>query len=129
SFQKGTLEKVTEVRQNIMNLNIKYADIGQLPRNESLNQQLMHNLNVVLEYYTELKANDIHLKILAEIDEHNENVCTASTIHNRNVEMFNNQIQIFPHKIINNMLIRKKVVRPFRDQSVTQNFDYRPNFH
>ena len=38
SFEKGTLEKVTELRQNIMNLNIKDADIGQLQRIESLNQ-------------------------------------------------------------------------------------------
>ena len=38
SFEKGTLEKVTELRQNIMNLNIKDADIGQLQRIESLNK-------------------------------------------------------------------------------------------
>lgn len=129
SFEKGTLEKVTELRQNIMNLNIKDADIGQLQRIESLNKQLMHSLNVVIENYPELKANDIYLKMMAEIEEQNENVGAAITIYNRNVELFNNQIQIFPHNIINNMLLRKKVVRPFRDQSVTQNFDYRPNFY
>ncbi len=53
SFEKGTLEKVTELRQNIMNLNIKDADIVQLQRIESLNRELMHNLNVVIENYPE----------------------------------------------------------------------------
>ncbi|MCP5774586.1 LemA family protein, partial [Klebsiella pneumoniae] len=96
SFEKGTLEKVTELRQNIMNLNIKDADIGQLQRIESLNKQLMHSLNVVIENYPELKANDIYLKMMAEIEEQNENVGAAITIYNRNVELFNNQIQIFP---------------------------------
>ena len=99
---------MTELRQNIMNLNIKDADIGQLQRIESLNKQLMHSLNVVIENYPELKANDIYLKMMAEIEEQNENVGAAITIYNRNVELFNNQIQIFPHNIINNMLLRKK---------------------
>ena len=129
SFEKGTLEKVTELRQNIMNLNINDADISQLQRIESLNKQLMHSLNVVVENYPELKANDIYLKMMAEIEEQNENVGAAITIYNRNVELFNNQIQIFPHNVINNMLLGKKAVRPFRDQSAAQSFDYRPNFH
>jgi len=86
-LKKGTLEKVTELRQNIMNLNIKDADIGQLQRIESLNKQLMHSLNVVIENYPELKANDIYLKMMAEIEEQNENVGAAITIYNRNVEL------------------------------------------
>lgn len=129
SFEKGTLEKVTELRQNIMNLNMKDADIAQLQRIESLNKELMRSLNVVIENYPELKANEIYLKMMNEIEEQNENVGAAITIYNRNVELFNNQIQIFPHNMINDMLLRKKAVRPFRDQKVSQNFDYRPNFH
>jgi LemA protein len=128
SFEKGTLEQVTRLRQNIMNLNIQDADIAQLQRIESLNKELMHSLNLVIENYPELKANEIYLKMMHEIDEQNENVGAAITIYNRNVELFNNQIQIFPHNLINNMLLGKKAVRPFRDQAVTQNFDYRPNF-
>lgn len=128
SFEKGTLEKVTELRQNIMNLNINDADISQLQRIESLNKELMSSLNVVIENYPELKANEIYLKMMKEIEEQNENVGASISIYNRNVELFNNQIQIFPHNIINNMLLKKKPVRPFRDQAATQSFDYRPNF-
>ncbi|ANF82481.1 hypothetical protein A3K93_09955 [Acinetobacter sp. NCu2D-2] len=128
SFEKGTLEKVTELRQNIMNLNLNNTDVSQLQKIESLNQELMRSLNLVIENYPELKANEIYLKMMNEIEEQNENVGAAITIFNRNVELFNNQIQIFPHNIINNMLLRKKAVRPFRDQTAMQSFDYRPNF-
>lgn len=128
SFEKGTLEKVTELRQNILNLNLSDADIGQLQRIESLNKQLMHSLNVVVEHYPELKANDIYLKMMHEIEEQNENVGAAITIYNRNVELFNNYIQVFPNNLVNTMTTGKKPIRPFYDNTAAQNFDYRPNF-
>ena len=127
-FEKGTLEKVTELRQNILNLNSNNTDVSQLQRIESLNKELMRSLNVVVENYPELKANEIYLKMMNEIEEQNENVGAAITIFNRNVELFNNHIQVFPNNIVNTMTMGKKAIRPFRDQAVTQNFDYRPNF-
>ena len=128
SFEQGTLEKVTELRRNILNLNINSTDVSQLQRIESLNQELMRSLNVVVENYPELKANEIYLKMMNEIEEQNENVGAAITIFNRNVELFNNYIQVFPNNIINTLTLSKKAIRPFRDQAATQNFDYRPNF-
>ena len=128
SFEQGTLEKVTELRRNILNLNINSTDVSQLQRIESLNQELMRSLNVVVENYPELKANEIYLKMMNEIEEQNENVGAAITIFNRNVELFNNYIQVFPNNIINTLTLSKKASRPFRDQAATQNFDYRPNF-
>ena len=128
SFEQGTLEKVTELRRNILNLNINSTDVSQLQRIESLNQELMRSLNVVVENYPELKANEIYLKMMNEIEEQNEKVRAAITIFNRNVELFNNYIQVFPNNIINTLTLSKKAIRPFRDQAATQNFDYRPNF-
>ena len=128
NFEQGTLEKVTELRRNILNLNINSTDVSQLQRIESLNQELMRSLNVVVENYPELKANEIYLKMMNEIEEQNENVGAAITIFNRNVELFNNYIQVFPNNIINTLTLSKKAIRPFRDQAATQNFDYRPNF-
>jgi LemA protein len=128
NFEKGTLEKVTELRQNILNLNLNNADVAQLQRIESLNKEVMHSLNVVVENYPELKADEIYLKMMNEIEEQNENVGAAITIFNRNVELFNNNIQIFPNNIVNTLSLGKKAIRPFRDLAATQNFDYRPNF-
>lgn len=128
NFEQGTLTQVTELRQNIMKLNINDTDIGRLQQVESLSKQLMQSLNVVVENYPELKANEIYLKMMHEIEQQNQNVGAAITIYNRNVEVFNNYIQIFPNNIINTATTSKKPIRAFRDASVTQNFDYRPNF-
>ena len=127
-MEKGTLEKVTELRQNIMNLNINNADVHQLQRVEALSKELMRNLNVVVENYPELKADQLYLKMMHEIDEQNENVGAAITIFNRNVELFNNQIEVFPNNLINTLTLSKKSIRPFKDNLATENFDYKPNF-
>ena len=128
NFEKGTLERVTELRQSILNLKTQSTDVSQLQRVEALNQELMRSLKLVIENYPELKANEIYLKMMNEIEEQNENVGASITIFNRNVELFNNHIQVFPNNIINTMTTGKKAIRPFRSQIVTQNFDYRPNF-
>ncbi len=119
---------MTELRQNILNLNVNNTDVSQLQRIESLNKELMRNLNVVVENYPELKANEIYLKMMNEIEEQNKNVGAVISIFNRNVELFNNHIQVFPNNLVNTMTLSKKAIRPFRDQTFTQNFDYRPNF-
>ncbi len=127
-FEKSTLEKVTELRQQILNLNLKNTDVSQLQYVEKLNQDLMKSLNVVVENYPELKADTLYAKMMDDIQEQNENVGAAITIFNRNVEEFNNIIQIFPNNMINTMTLAKQAIRPFSDNVVTQNFDYKPNF-
>ena len=127
-FEKSTLEKVTELRQQILNLNLNSADVSQLQHIEKLNQDLMKSLNVVVENYPELKADQLYAKMMDDIQEQNENVGAAITIFNRNVEAFNNTIEIFPNNIVNTMTLAKKAIRPFSDPVVNQNFDYKPNF-
>ncbi len=127
-FEKSTLEKVTELRQQIMNLNINNTDVSQLQHIEKLNQEMMKGLSVVVENYPELKADTLYAKMMDDIQEQNENVGATITIFNRNVEEFNNTIEIFPNNMVNTLTLSKKSIRPFSDAVVTQNFDYRPNF-
>lgn len=127
-FEKSTLEKVTELRQQILNLNLKDADVGQLQHIEQLSKNLMKNLSVVVENYPELKANTLYLKMMDDIQEQNENVGAAITIFNRNVEAFNNNIEVFPNNLVNSITLSKQLILPFSDNVTTQNFDYRPNF-
>jgi LemA protein len=128
SMEKSTLEKVTELRQNIMNLNVNQADPTQLQRVEALSKELFRSLNVVVENYPELKANQLYIKMMDEVDEQNENVGAAITIYNRNVEVFNTYIQVFPNHLVNTSFSKKKSIRPFKDNTASQSFDYRPNF-
>ena len=48
-FEKSTLEKVTELRQQILNLNLKNTDVSQLQHVEKLNQDLMKSLRNALD--------------------------------------------------------------------------------
>lgn len=127
-FEKSTLEKVTELRQQILNLNLNSTDVSQLQHIEKLSQDLMRNLNIVVENYPELKADQLYLKMMDEIQMQNENVGAAITIFNRNVEQFNNTIQVFPNNLINTLTLSKKPIRPFSDPILLKKFDYRPNF-
>ena len=127
-FEKSTLEKVTELRQQILNLNVNNTDISQLQQIEKKSQELIRSLNVVVENYPELKADSLYSKMMDDIQEQNENVGAAITIFNRNVELFNNQIEVFPNNLINTLTLSKKAIRPFKDNLVNENFDYKPNF-
>ena len=127
-FEKSTLEKVTELRQQILNLNVNDTDISQLQHIEKMSKELIRSLNVVVENYPELKADALYSKMMDDIQEQNENVGAAITIFNRNVELFNNQIEVFPNNLINTLTLSKKTIRPFKDNLATENFDYKPNF-
>ena len=115
-----------------MQLNLKSTDISQLQRVESLSHELMRNLNVIVENYPELKANEIYLRMMNEIDEQNENVSAAISIFNRNVELFNNHIQIFPNNMINTLTIGKRLFArfatslPCKTLTIVQTFKYAP---
>ena len=127
-FEKSTLEKVTELRQQILNLNVNDTDISQLQNIEKMSKELIRSLNVVVENYPELKADKLYSKMMDDIQEQNENVGAAISIFNRNVELFNNHIQVFPNNLVNTMTLSKKAIRPFTDNLATENFDYKPNF-
>jgi LemA protein len=77
-FEKSTLEKVTELRQQILNLNLNNTDVSQLQHVEKLNQDLMKSLNVVVENYPELKADTLYSKMMDDIQEQNENVSCSN---------------------------------------------------
>lgn len=127
-FEKSTLENITALRQQILNLNTQSTDVAQLQHIEALSQSLMKSLNVVVENYPDLKADQLYNQMMHDIQEQNENVSAAISIFNRNVEEFNNLIQVFPNNLINSISLAKKPIRPFTDHQAQQNFDYRPNF-
>lgn len=126
-FEKTTMTQISALRQNILDLNQDKQDVRQLEKVEQQTEQLIKGIHVQVEAYPELKANEVYQKLMHEITEQNENVGAAITIFNRNVEHFNNSIQIFPNNIVNSMTLNRKALRPFEDR-VQSTFDYKPNF-
>lgn len=126
-FEQSTLTQVIALRQNIANLNVN--DSQQIQQIEAMSRELMKSLNVVIENYPELKSNELYMQMMKNIDEQNNNVSAGITIFNRNVEWFNNYIQIFPNNWINTLFTGKKALRPFQDYQAQQNFNFKPKFH
>ena len=100
NFEQGTLEKVTELRQNILNLNVNNADVAQLQRIESLNKELMHSLNVVVENYPELKANQNFLELQAQLEGTENRITTERGRFNELSKDFNATVRKFPTNIV-----------------------------
>ena len=44
---------------------------------------------------------------------------------NKNVEEFNNSIQIFPEHIVNDYINKQKKIEPFSDQKALDAFEYK----
>ena len=128
TFEQGTMAQITALRQNILKLNNDRQDVQTLEQIEQQTSQLLKGMNIQIEAYPELKANEIYQKLMNEITNQNENVGAAISIFNRNVEHFNNSIQIFPNNLVNGMTLNKKALKPFNDRLQDSNFDYKPNF-
>lgn len=127
-FEQTTMTQISALRQNILNLNHNKQDVAKLEQIEQQTSQLLKGIHVQVEAYPELKANEIYQKLMHEITDQNENVGAAISIFNRNVEHFNNSIQIFPNNMVNSMSLNKKALKPFQDRVMDIGFDYKPNF-
>ena len=127
-FEQSTMTQISALRQNILNLNQSTQDVAKLEQIEQQTSQLLKGIHVQVEAYPELKANEIYQKLMHEITDQNENVGAAISIFNRNVEHFNNSIQIFPNNVVNSMSLNKKALKPFQDRVMDIGFDYKPNF-
>lgn len=127
AFEQNTLTQISALRQNIIDLRGDQQDIAQLEKIEQQTDQLIKAIHVQVEAYPELKANEIYQTLMHEITQQNENVGAAISIFNRNVEHFNNGIQIFPNNVVNGFTLNRKPLKPFRDR-VQSHFDYKPNF-
>ena len=128
NFEQGTLTQISALRQNILSLQPEQQNVKQLEQVESLSSELFKGIQLQVEAYPELKADEIYQTVMAEISEQNQNVGASITIFNRNVEQFNNSIQVFPNNLVNSIGINKKALRPFRDPVTSKAFSYKPNF-
>ncbi|MCH1923512.1 LemA family protein [Shewanella sp. C32] len=128
SHEKQLLEKVTELRQSLTQLSADTIDVKTLSQTESHMGALLKGLTLTVEAYPDLKASETYLKLMREITEQQDNIGAAIRIFNRNVEQFNNGIQIFPNSIVNSMFTHKHTLQVFDDSEAAAGFEYKPNF-
>ncbi|MGY1891216.1 LemA family protein [Pseudomonas sp. SDT291_1_S447] len=125
-FEASLLEKITGLRSAVHALPAG-ADGHALTKVETASRELMGGLRIAFEAYPDLKASEAANNMMREIAEQQENVGAAITIYNRNVELFNNTVEMFPGSVVNGLFNKKTRVTPFTDTEASQSFSYTPN--
>ncbi len=125
-FESSLLEKITGLRSAVYALPAG-ANGNALSNVETASREVMGGLHIAFEAYPDLKASEAANNMIREIAEQQENVGAAITIYNRNVELFNNAIEMFPASIVNGLFNKKTRVTPFTDTEASQGFSYTPN--
>ena len=128
-FEQGLLTKITELRSALSRLSGDTIDSASLSQAESKTQDLLKGINIAVENYPDLKASEGFNNLMREISEQQENIGAAIRIFNKNVEDFNNGIQVFPNSLVNSLFNKKVKIEAFKDSEASAGFEYRPNIH
>lgn len=127
SHEQKLLTSITQLRSAIAGLPTE-ADGRALVTTEKATLALMDSLRVTYEAYPDLKAAEVVTHFMQEITEQQENIGAAITVFNREVEQFNNKIQMFPGSFVNANFNKKSSIAPFSDSEAQSGFEYKPNF-
>lgn len=101
-YEQSTFVKVTEARSGVQKLNIDPSklDAETLQKYQqaqaAVGQSLRGAINVVLERYPELKANQNFLSLQDQLEGTENRINTARKDFNSAAESYNNKVQRFP---------------------------------
>jgi len=96
SFEKETLEKITEMRSNVMKLN-NARDVEKVERES---RQILGNILVAVENYPNLKTSDVVKNLMENLSQVEEEIARQRYTYNNLVQEFNTMIDTFPSNIV-----------------------------
>jgi LemA protein len=99
AYEKGLLEKVTELRSRAMKPGLSPEE--KIVLGDELTRSL-HGLMVAMENYPELKANEQIGQLMRTLNEIEEQIAAARRAYNQAVTDYNNARQMFPSSLIAN---------------------------
>lgn len=97
--ERETLTKITEARSNCMNA----STIPQKAQAEGVLSGLMGKLQIAVEAYPDLKANQNFLALQEELTSTENKISYSRQSYNDQVLNYNNKTQVFPSNIIAGM--------------------------
>lgn len=97
--EKETLEKVIQMR----NANFSNATIAEKQEITKQMDEAMKAINVVVERYPDLKANENFKQLQTMIADIEEHLQAARRVYNANVSAYNYKVQRFPTNILANL--------------------------
>jgi LemA protein len=126
---EGDLQvKITLLRTALKEIKLDELNNKILKEVEEQTRALIKGINLALENYPNLKAVTLVQKFMKELAKQQENIAAAITIFNKNVEEFNNSIELFPGHLVNNFLNKLVTIEPFVDQQALAAFEYKLNW-
>lgn len=128
-YETAIMEQITRLRSDLKRLDSSNMDFKALADAHNNTAAMLNGLYAVAENYPVLKASDLYRGLMAEISEQQQNISAAIRIFNRNVEDFNNGIEIFPNSLVNSLLNKKHKLDIFNDSQADSGFEYRPDIH
>ncbi|MDP6388007.1 MAG: LemA family protein [Candidatus Pacebacteria bacterium] len=102
--EKGTLEKVTEMRAKAM----QGGSIEERGKSENMLTGALKSLFAVSENYPDLKANQNFLELQRELSDTENKIQAARRFYNGNVRDLNIGLESFPNNIIGNIFRFRK---------------------
>ena len=97
--ERETLENITAYRAQAMNA----GSVGEKAKAEGLLGGALGQLNIAVEAYPDLKANQNFLSLQEELTSTENKISYARQSYNDQVMFFNNKIQMFPSNIVAGM--------------------------
>jgi LemA protein len=97
--ERETLENITAYRSQAMNA----TTVGEKAKAEGLLGGALGQLQVAVEAYPDLKANQNFLSLQEELTSTENKISFARQSYNDNVLYYNNKIQMFPSNIVAGM--------------------------
>lgn len=126
-FEKGLLTGLTELRSTLGRLGAE-PDAKALADAERLSAEVMRGMRVTLEAYPNLGAAGAVRDLMAQLVGLQKEVTAALSIFNRNIELYNTGLEVFPNSLVNALISRAKPITPFSDSAAEQAFEYKPGF-
>jgi LemA protein len=122
AHEKETLESVIGLRNQAAALAGSNASPAQRAQvEEQLTSQLQNLVNVTVEKYPELRANENFLKLQSELSEIESRIANSRKYYNANVGNFNTLIESFPNSIIAGGRFKKASYFQIQDPAIRQN--------
>ncbi len=107
--ERNLLEEVTRLRTEVMALSSSYENIDRKIALDKQLTQKMGQLNVAIENYPELKADQSMLTAMQTYNEVEEHIAAARRFYNSAANELKNAVEIFPSSFFARMMNIKSV--------------------
>ena len=105
NFEKGTLEKIVELRSSIANLKTP----TEISEAEKLSRNLLKGISITVENYPDLKTNTVVKDLTEAIKEIEDEIARHRYTYNNIIQEYNTMIDTIPSNIVANFMGFRKM--------------------